>query len=70
VALWSRIRIRNRREWEVFEWSVSRIPNNTASGSRIFCPIPEVQLDHFSHRTFRLGIPVEIVQFLLKFLLK
>jgi len=33
-------------------------------------PTPEVQLDHFLHRTPKLGIPVEIVQFLLKLLWK
>ena len=46
----------------------SRIPNNTRS--RIFCPTPNVQLDHFLHQTPKLGIPVEMVQFLLKLLLK
>jgi len=57
-------------ESEVFGWS--RIPNNTGSGSRIFCPTPtpDVQLDHFLHHTPKLGIPVEMVQFLLKLLLK
>jgi len=34
------------------------------------CPTPVVQLDHFSHHTPKLGIPVEVVQFLLKLLLK
>ena len=51
----------------------SRISNNTGSRSRIFCPTPEVQLDHFLHHTPKLGIPVEmeiVVQFLLKLLLK
>ena len=37
-------------------------------GVGFFCPIPQVQLDHFSHHTLKLGIPVEIVQFLLKLL--
>jgi len=38
---------------------------------RFFCPIPtpEVQLDHFLHHTLKLGIPVKMVQFLLKLLL-
>ena len=32
-------------ESEVFGWS--QIPNNTGSRSRIFCPTPDVQSDHF-----------------------
>jgi len=57
---------------EFFGCSQSLIHNNTGSRSRIFCPtpIPEVQLEYFLHRTLILGIPVEIVQFLLKLLLK
>jgi len=35
-----------------------------------FCPNPDVQLDHFLHHTPKLGIPVEMVQFLLKLILK
>jgi len=31
-----------------------------------FCPTPDVQLNHFLHHTPKLGIPVEMVQFLLK----
>ena len=65
---------RSRKESEVFGWSRIRIPNNTRSGrrSRIFCPTPTpvVQLDHFLPYTRKLGIPVEMVQFLLKLLLK
>jgi len=38
--------------------------------SRIFCPTPTAQLDHFLHHTPKLEIPVEMAQFLLKFLLK
>ena len=57
-----------RKEWEVFGWSRSRISNNTRS--RIFCPTPGVQLNQFLHHTRKLGNPVEMVQFLLKFLLK
>jgi len=58
------------RIWSFFGWS--RIPNNTGSRSRIFCPIStlEVQLVHFLHHTLKLGIPVELVQFILKLLLK
>jgi len=39
-------------------------------GVGFFCPTPEVQLDHFLHHAPKLGIPVEMVQFLLKLLLK
>ena len=47
-------------ESEVFGWS----------RSRIFYATPKVQLDRFLHRTFKLGIPVKMVQFLLKLLWK
>jgi len=62
----------SRKESEIFGWCRSRIPNNTGSWSRIFCPTPtpDVQLDHFLHHTLELGIPVELVHFLLKLLLK
>jgi len=40
------------------------------SVSDFFCPTPDVQLDQFLHHTLKLGIPVEMVQFLLKLLLK
>jgi len=42
------------------------------SESDFFCLTPtlDVQLDHFLHHTPKLGIPVEMVQFLLKLLLK
>jgi len=66
-AVWT-AGLRSREESEVFGWS--RIPNNTRSRSRIFCPTPEVQLDHLLHHTPKLGIPVEMVQFLLTLLLK
>ena len=71
-GLRSRIWSRSRKESEVFVWSRSPIPNNTGNRSRIFCPTPtpDVQLDHFSHHTPKLVIPVEMVQFLLKLLLK
>jgi len=39
--------------------------SNTGSRSRIFFPNPDVQLDHVLHHTPKLGIPVEMVQFLL-----
>jgi len=57
-------------ESEFFGWI--RIPSNTRSRSRIFCPTPtpEVQLDHFLHHTPKLGISVEMLKFLMKFLLK
>jgi len=54
--------LRSHRESEVFGWS--RIPNNT--GSQIFCPTPDVQLDHLLHHTLKLGIPIEMVRLLLK----
>ena len=40
------------------------------AGVRFFCPIPEVQLDQFLHHTLNLGIPVEMIQILMKLLLK
>ena len=39
-------------------------------GVGFFCPTPDVQLDHFLHNTSKLGISLEMVQFLLKLLLK
>jgi len=48
--------------------SRGRILNNT--GSRIFCPTPGVQLDHFLHQTPKSRVPVEMEQFILKLLLK
>ena len=47
-----------------------RIPNNTRSQSRIFLATLEFRLNHFLHHTSKLGIPVEMVQFLLELLLK
>jgi len=40
-------------------------------GVGLLCPTPtpDAQLDHFVHHTLKLGIPVEIVQLLLKLLL-
>ena len=35
-------------------------------GVGFFCPTPDVQLDNLLHHTPKLGIPVEMVQFLLK----
>jgi len=37
-------------------------------GVEFFCPTlnPDVQSDHFLHHTTKLGIPVQMVQFLLK----
>jgi len=59
-ALWETgLRRQSRKESEVFGWS--RIPNNNMS--RIFCPTPEVQLNHFLHHTPTLRIPVEMVHF-------
>jgi len=44
----------------------------TTLGVGFFCPTltAEVQLNHFLHCTPKLGIPVEMVQFLTKPLLK
>jgi len=56
-------------EWQrlgEFWMESSRIPDNTRSQCWIFCPTPEVQLDLFLHHTPKLGIPVEMLQFLLK----
>ena len=39
-------------------------------GVGFFCPTPDVQLDNFLHYTPKLGVPVEMVQYLLKLLLK
>jgi len=39
-------------------------------GVGFFCPTLDVQLDYFLHHTIKLGIPVEMVQFLSKLLLK
>jgi len=60
----------SHKESEVF--GRSQIPNNTGSWSRIFCLTPTVdaQLDHFLHHPPKLGIPVEMLRFLLKLLLK
>jgi len=38
-------------------------------GVGFFCPIPDAQFDHFLHHTPKLGISIEMVQFLLKLLL-
>ena len=48
------------------------MPSNQGCGVGVgfFCPTPDVQLDYFSHYTHKLGISLEMVQFLLKFLLK
>ena len=55
-------------EPEVFEWSRSRILNNTGCQSRIFlsdsgCP----KLDNFLHHTLKLAVPVEMAQFFWNF---
>jgi len=39
-------------------------------GVRFFCPTPKDQLDHVLHHTPKLGIAVEMEQFLIKLLLK
>jgi len=40
------------------------------AGQKNLTLIPDVQLDNFLHYTPKLGIPVEMVRFLLQFLLK
>jgi len=35
-------------------------------GVRFYCPTPGVQLDQFANHAPKLGIPVEMVQFLSK----
>ena len=44
------------------------MPSNQGCGVGVgfFCPTPDVWLDHFLHHTLKLGIPVEMDQFLLK----
>ena len=54
-------------ESEVF--GCSRIPSNTGSRSRIFVRLRMPNWIIFLHHTPKLGIPVEMVQFLLKLLL-
>jgi len=58
----------SRNESEAFGWS--RIPNSTRSRCRKFCLTPELQFNHFLHHTPKLEIPIEMVQFPLKLLLK
>ena len=51
---------------ESFEYCtvIARVAESEDFGwSRIFCPTPDVQLDHFLHHTPTLGIPVEMVTF-------
>jgi len=63
---------RRRKKSEIFGWSQNRISNNTGSRSGIVCPTPtlDLQLDHFLDHTAKLGIPVKMIPFLLKLLLK
>jgi len=53
-----RSRCQSRKESDIFGWIRSRIPKNTRSRcrSRIFYLTPEVQLNHFFHRTLKFGI--------------
>ena len=59
-----------KSEWEVFGWSQirCRIPKNTRSRSwiRVFLSYSGRPIESFLYRTPRLGIPVEMAQFLLK----
>jgi len=62
---------RRRKESEVFGWNRSTITTPWI-GVGFFCPTPtpEIELNHFLYHTPNLGIPLEMVQFLLKPLLK
>jgi len=53
-------------------WKIVFRTQEQGCGVGLFWPIPtpEVQLDHFLHHTPQLGIPVEMLHFLLKLLLK
>jgi len=43
--------LRSRKVSEVYGWIRSRIPNKTGSRSRLFCPTPDLRLDHFLDHT-------------------
>ena len=62
----------NRKESEFLDGVGVRFLTTLGVGVGFFCaaPTPDVQLDCFLHHTPKLGISVEMVQFLLKFLLK
>jgi len=45
-------------------------PKKLGVGIGFFCPTPDIRLDHFLHHTPNKGVPVEMVQLLLKLLLK
>jgi len=71
IAAWQYkpgLQSQNRKESDVFGWS--RIPKNTKSWSRFFCPTLDDWLDHFLHYTPKLGISSEMVELLLKLLVK
>jgi len=69
-ALTPGLRSRSRKESKVFGWT--RIPDNTGSRSRTFLSDSDCgcQIGSFLHHTPKLGILVEMIQFLLKLLLK
>ena len=58
----------SRKQSEFFGWS--RIPNNTGSRSWIFLSDSRCSIGSFFTSLLKLGIPVKMVQFLLKLLLK
>ena len=81
VEIWSTIRLEIKTKScfalfsrvvvsEVFGWSWSQNLFLTTLGVGFFCLTPDVQLDYFLHHTLKLRIPVEMLQFLLKLLLK
>jgi len=53
------------KESEAVRWS--RIPNDTSGRSRIFCPTPEVQLDHFYITLLNWGFLLNRYNFSLNF---
>ena len=44
-----------------------RFLTTLGAGVRFFCPTPGVELDHFLYHTPKLGIPIEMVQFVWNF---
>jgi len=53
LALWQTINKSRVAESEFLGWS--RIPKNTRSRCRIFCPTPKLHLNIFLHHTSKLG---------------
>ena len=72
ISLWTKQKLERTRIDFLHLWPGlrSRVGFLTTLGDGFFCPTPKVQLDHFLHHTPKLGIPVEMVQFLMKLLSK